>query len=525
MHLTRDAAREDVAQLVTLLTESHPDPYAGVGGPLAFHRLARDIFAAIPAEGIAATDLLRLLRPLVASLHDGHTRIGLDMPVRPQSARPWLEWEVVEQELYVAAVYRTEDAVLLGARLRALDAVPFDELCARMGQLQGYDNEYQKLLHLAAALGDPLLLPELLGHSELPATVDVTVVQPRGSAQSVALPLSNAAPGSRLTPPTAIPMPELTAALIGWSFLDGQREVAYLRVDSLLHYREAFEYAAAVGAPASLGQPLEDTARRAHGGDLPADTAARIALVPSATEMLHDLFMAMRDAHTHSLLVDLRFCPGGSSLFALILDYYLHGVEAAIALDEGYQVKRYSPLYLANRQATQREMLEAFFQNGGYDFTEEENWSRLRQTGLTDEERDRRRRELAEYAALMPTFERVFTKRQDEALRTPRIVVLTAARTYSAGFDVAATLMRHRADVVGVPSAQAGNCFIDILPHTLAHSGLRGIISHKWSRMFPDDPARGKVLRPTRELTYDYLAEHNFDPHASVTLALEHLGY
>jgi hypothetical protein len=109
--------------------------------------------------------------------------------------------------------------------------------------------------------------------------------------------------------------------------LDGRREVAHLRVDSLMHYREAFEHAAAVGAPARLGLPLEETARRAYGGDLPDDTAARIALVPSASELLHDLFTAMRDARTPNLLVDLRFCPGGNSLFALILDYYLHGLR------------------------------------------------------------------------------------------------------------------------------------------------------------------------------------------------------
>ena len=125
----------------------------------------------------------------------------------------------------------------------------------------------------------------------------------------------------------------------------------------------------------------------------------------------------------------------------------------------------------------------------------------------------------------MPTFGRVLAARQDEALWTPRVVVLTAARTYSAAFDVAATLVRHGAGVVGVPSAQAGNCFIDILPYTLTQSGLRGIISFKWSQMFPDDPARGKVLRPTHVLTYAYLAQHTFDPHASVTLALEHLEY
>ncbi len=525
MTLTRAAACEDVAQLVTLLTESHPDPYTGSGGPLAFHRRARDILAAIPDDGIDETDLLRLLRPLVASLHDGHTRIGLDAPTASRDVRPWLEWEVVEQDLYVAAVYRPEDTPLLGARLQTFDAVAFDELCTHMGRMQGFDNDYHNLLHLATALGDPLQLSELLRRDELPNTVDITVSQPRGFAQRVALRLSGAAPGPRLTPPSLVSMPESNAAQIGWSFLDQRHETACLRVDSLLHYREAFEYSAAVGSPANLGQPLEETARRAHDGDLPDDIAGRIALVPSATELLHDLFAAMRDARTSNLLVDLRFCPGGNSIFAFILDYYLHGVEAAITLDEGYQVKRYSPLYLANRQATQRETLAEFFQNGGYDFTDEQEWRHRQQTGLTDEELARRRSELVEYETLIPTFGRALAARQDEALWTPHVVVLTAARTYSAAFDVAATLVRHGADVVGVPSAQAGNCFIDILPYTLTHSGLRGIISFKWSQMFPDDPARGKVLRPTHELTYAYLAQHNFDPHASVTLALEHLGH
>ena len=156
MHFTREAACEDVAQLVTLLSESHPDPYTGSGGPLAFQRRAQDIVTAIPEEGIDETDLLRLLRPLVASLHDGHTRIGLDARTGPRDVRTWLEWEVFEQELYVAAPYRPQDTPRLVARWQALDAIAFGELCTRMGCLQGFDNEYHNLLHLATALGDPL---------------------------------------------------------------------------------------------------------------------------------------------------------------------------------------------------------------------------------------------------------------------------------------------------------------------------------------------------------------------------------
>ncbi len=73
-----------------------------------------------------------------------------------------------------------------------------------------------------------------------------------------------------------------------------------------------------------------------------------------------------------------------------------------------------------------------------------------------------------------------------------------------------------------VPSAQAGNCFIDALSYKLKHSSLEGFISFKRSLSFPHDSERGKLLRPTYELTYEYLASRNFDPHATVSLALEY---
>lgn len=106
---------------------------------------------------------------------------------------------------------------------------------------------------------------------------------------------------------------------------------------------------------------------------------------------------------------------------------------------------------------------------------------------------------------------------------TPRVVVLTSAWTYSAGFDVVKLLLHNGATVIGVPSAQAGNCFIDVLRFRLEHSGLAGWVSFKWSQAFPGDAERGRVLRPSRELTYADLAARDFDPHASVALALDYL--
>jgi hypothetical protein len=100
-----------------------------------------------------------------------------------------------------------------------------------------------------------------------------------------------------------------------------------------------------------------------------------------------------------------------------------------------------------------------------------------------------------------------------------KVAVVTSARTYSAGFGLAAMLYRHGATVVGVPSAQAGNCTIDSLSFRLQNSGLSGTISYKKSVRFPDDPLTGRELTPDRALRYRQLAAADFDPHQVLRLA------
>jgi len=85
-------------------------------------------------------------------------------------------------------------------------------------------------------------------------------------------------------------------------------------------------------------------------------------------------------------------------------------------------------------------------------------------------------------------------------------------------------LYRRGAEVVGVASSQAGNCFIDSLGYTLANTGLKGSISYKRNVLFPDDVHLGKVLTPRVSLRYGDLLSHKFDPHTSVHLALRFLA-
>jgi hypothetical protein len=521
MQLSQAALRDDLAQLVRVLAESHPDPFSAGGGAVAFYRRADDVAAALPAEGLDDAAFLRRLRPLVAAIGDGHTAFFPLAGALEVSVFPRLVWDVVGDDLYVVAVAHEEDRGLLGARLAAAGDVPVDELAERLGHIRGCDNEYQLLSQLALALNNPTPLAEVLQAEEVPSRVQLGLLLPGGARSEAELTWDTEQPGAMIRPPSAIAVPVLNAARMGWGFLDARGEVACLRVATLRHYREAFEVARATGFAGVAEDRLANVAREALGGHLPESAEERLAAVPSATELLGEMFAAMREARSSSLIVDLRECDGGNSFFAGLLGSFLYGGEAQLRTDEGYQVKRYSPLYFANyRNASPEDFPEAML-NGGYDFAEERAWlARRRGDGsptMADREEQRR------FIAMSPTFAREYAARDGKAVWTPRVVVLTSAWTYSAGFDVVTMLLRNGADVVGVPSAQAGNCFIDVLRFRLEHSGLAGWISFKWSQAFPGDPERGRVLRPVRELTYAELVARDFDPHASVAVALDYL--
>jgi hypothetical protein len=521
MHLMQGELQADLAQLVQILAESHPDPYTAGGGPVAFYRRADALRAMLSAEGLDEAAFLRLLRPFVAAIGDGHTAFfPLPVPTGP-TAYPRLTWDVVERELYVAAVAREEDRPLLGARLAAVGGIGAEALAERLGRLRGSDNEYQLLSQLALALGDRAQLAELLRLGELPPRLHLGLLLPDGERIETELGWDAEQAAAAIRPPSAIAVPALNAARMGWSFLDAGGQVACLRVGPVRYYREAFEVARATGFAGVAEDRLATVAREALGGHLPESVEERLAAVPTATELLRDLFAAMREARSSALIVDLRECDGGNSFFAGMLGSMLYGDETLLRGERGYQVKRYSPLYFANYRTASPDDFPEAMRNGGYDFAEERAWQayRRRDGRPTEEEREAQGR----YSAMSPTFARENAARRGEAVWTPRVIVLTSAWTYSAGFDVVLMLLRNGAAVLGVPSAQAGNCFIDVLRFQLAHSKLAGWVSFKWSQAFPGDAERGRVLRPARELTYADLAARDFDPHASVAIALDYL--
>jgi hypothetical protein len=506
------------------LEATHPDPFLRSGGMVAFRKRFAEAQAAIPAGGIERRGFERLLRPLVAQVGDGHTK--LDQDSVGTDAQVLVDLAPVEGRLVVTAVYDPAQLGWVGATVQSIEDVPLAALTERMGARAGYENVYTNLEHLVEAAASSRQLADLLDRPALTGSVAFQVLLPSGESATLRAPLRAGGPTPRLTPPSRLKLPTLDGSGMAAGFLDDAGHVGYFRLDSSMRYREAFEVWRLTGL--DQGDWLDQVVERVTGRKASGSEAQKLAQVPSVTERLMALFKDMKARRTPTLIVDLRENPGGQSVFADILEYFLYPLDTIVAVDHGYQVPRFSALYFKDHSADTLDKVRARttpeFQVGDLDFTGMDQWRHQHAVPPSPAELKRLGQDYLEQLRGLPTFAKALDKGGWNAAWTPRVVVLTSGRTYSAAFDAVLQLRAHGAAVVGVPSSQAANCFIDTIGFQLAHSHLTGSISFKWSVGLPQDPKNGTILQPDRELTYADDRAFQFDPNATILLAMHDLS-
>ena len=79
------------------------------------------------------------------------------------------------------------------------------------------------------------------------------------------------------------------------------------------------------------------------------------------------------------------------------------------------------------------------------------------------------------------------------------------------------------AKIVGVPSSQAPNTFMEVTPFTLPRTNLEGSISNSLQLFLPADDPCAKQLTPDILLTYDDYKRYNFDNQAEVLFLLDYI--
>lgn len=509
--IPRAALIEDTRQLGRILEEAHPDPYTAFGGRIAFHRELQRHIRDLPTAGLTAPAFLAHITPFLARLRDGHTRLRLpkELALRQAPGLP-LAFRVVGDDLVVATAGQRE---LLGARVVALGGQPMAALRARVMQIRATENGSGELLNLAllleAGVGLQELFPGLVEADEVRLDLELAT----GRAKAFGLrpgPVPHAAP----TLATRVQgLPDLSARSLAWTFLDPAGETAYLAIADSVGYRENVSFYLEQGNPRPRAA-VQGLFRKQHGR-AHADDAELVAGFPAALETFAELARAMQAKGTRRLLVDLRENQGGNSLIGKLLVHVLYGTEGLRRADVGYSIIRTSQLLVDNATPNFLATLNA-----------ERDWplglqdySFAGEAAHASPSRDPQalRAGWRRFPALVPEVEQPVLA---GLYAPPEVLVLCGAATYSAGFDVALALHHNGARLVGTPSAQAANGFIDLLSFTLPRSGLQGGVSFKAIFGLPGDPVRGRQLPCDLPLTYEGFRALGLDANAEVLLAL-----
>ena len=517
--ISREDLIEDARQLAATIEEVHPDPYINGGGKIAFHRRLRHMLTSISDGGMTVEDFYELICPFVTSIGDAHT--WLNSPDEFDYGLP-LVLSAVGSSFYVSIVPDEASRDLMGALLLDIEGVPVEELISRAGRYVSGENDYQRIRNLTGTgmlfnrWWIERLLPEWQGGDRIAATLRLA------DGRTVTRSLNRNAPwesGSAIGFDSEIVQPSTEKCDFAYSFLDSAGTSALLVINDMMTYREAFEMWASHGYTDNDKQAAE-IYRRYHDEDPPRDRASLIAGLPSATELFRSLTTEMKAAKTMNLFVDLRRNGGGNSAMSELLVYFLYGKEKLLTLKgKNVEIRRLSDTYFARNDNFTLEVLNTDRQvpltRGDYDFRYDfaNNGEATPESVL---------RMIEEFAATMPTFSEEYNSEAYSGHYLPEnVVVLCSPQTFSSGFTLMYYLHQAGALITGTPSAQAGNCFGDVMGFDLEHSRLHFTVSHKYFELFPGDDETGRLLMPDYPITYQILASYDFDSNAEILYMLD----
>jgi hypothetical protein len=512
---------KDAQELAFFIETIHPEPYGDEGRKILFHRRLQKILHSIPAEGMVVADFFNLLLPFVAAVKDGHTYISLPYQPEKSNLRIPLAWDIVEEQLYLTRVYFEDHRPLLGSILMEINHVPYPELVKRQSRLAGAENKYGNLHNLKNSLSTTEGLAGLLPELSIADKVLINIRKRSGEAVEKEITFIESLPKDSISLSSRIALPAIKVRDPDYAFIGENKKAVLLRLDNLISYREAFEAFRNTGY-----KPAENWAkhfyRRFHNTEPPNDLDATIQGIPALTNTLKSLAAEMQEAETELLIIDARRNGGGHSIGCDILVYFIYGLKTYQSVSQMLSVEKLSPHlfdFFKNRTLENLNQGRSIpLRMGDYLFDEKLIIETPEQTSI------KRNREswIKYYQNWSPTFAaEVRSGQYETSCKVQNVVVITSPRTFSGGFWAAVYLKKAGAEIVGVPSGQAGNHFGSVIFPALSNTDITLSVPTKQFLMFPHDPEKGRLLKPDHELTLKILRHYNFDPNADILQALD----
>lgn len=239
--------------------------------------------------------------------------------------------------------------------------------------------------------------------------------------------------------------------------------------------------------------------------------------IPSMASQFGAMLQEMKAIHAQHLIIDLRGNGGGwtpiiyATLYQLFGDEYLLkdlGLQYNTKISEAYLQKNATTLKDFNSANGTNCKLGDMFGNNDVRGVAQINDSILEKI-------------IDGYICL--DKETLHKQHGNPFYRPEHIYVVTDQSTFSAAFHYAFMLWKMGATIVGVPSSQAPNTFMESTEFSLPHSGISCSVSNSLQTFLPVEDPRSKVLWPDWMLKYDDYKRYDFDENAALLYILDHL--
>ena len=509
--ISRDTLIADFRQFVSYLEETHPDPYSAFGGKVFFHKRAGEMQKELREKDWNLMDFSLFLRRFIAPLGDGHTGVKtLRQENRKIPLYLPLTVKVIPDGLILAAVPRAQ-AGYRGSKLLGVDGVAVSELADQAAELVAAENLYGKYENFARGFPDLHFLRRLIPGGD---TVVLDLLTPRMERLKWTLKAVRQEEWKK-SEKVSSPLWDKTAGMgnMDWRFLDEEKQTMIFRLHSVMA-REAYAFMKEAGWDGWQRQ-VENYYKTILRTTQPEKPEEAIAGIPMLAQEFRKMLEVMKKENSPNLIIDLRGNGGGFTPITLPTIYQMYG-DRYLQTDMGVAFYRLiSPLYLRKINQT----LADFNRNQGTDLTLGEYRG--------EEEKEKNTPSGKREGFLRQCIgggEKYIRDLEGKPVYTPRkVFVVTDTRTFSAAFHYAFYLWKMGALVVGVPSSQAPNTFMETTPFRLPRTGIEGSISNSAQYFLPPADLRAKIFYPDWIPDYKDYVRYDFSTDTEIRYLVDRL--
>ena len=519
-----DSIVADFNEFIRLLEETHPDPYTNYGGKPFFRLEAMDTRFGLIEDSVTNTDeLARRITKFLVPLEDGHTNIDMGFSSFFEEREPEMGASIgfwpISDGVVISSI-TTEYKDLIGSRLIAIEGIPLKEICTNLAEYHTAENEIGRITNFCfiSDLSPNELrkaIPDMRQDS-----ITFLLQTPEGKQMNLTLPLINKyGSGSNIELSSVEhtkPFP--SQGNLSYLFVDDKKNSMYFRSSQIVS-RDALEIMISHGM--DVGQYLKRTYTQYNEDEMPSDVNKALAKIPSFSDEFGKMLQVMKKNKSKNLIIDLRGNSGGFTPITLPTLYQLWGdryLEEAPRFGIKF-IQLFSPLYMKKMNITMEElnaeMQESGFILGDYISTSEDDDS---PEEITDEFRDRMIEQMASSVK-----DKLMAQHGKPVYTPEHVYVLINPTTYSAAFHYAFFLWKMGATVVGLPSKQAPNTYMEATPFELPRTKLKGNISNSLQLFMPNEDPRAHQFTPDLMPTYEDYKHYNFDKNTELLFLLDYI--